>query len=240
LVSSASATAATQLFAPVPYLVDGARRWGCLDRVPPGGYARVRLDPALGAAISAAYMAAPVRDPRAGTAYAVFRRETVRQYAYLVGRAEFGGLGVTVRIMDTDPYAHAAAMIDDLAHRELKVFATAATGNPHPYLGDADNDMFRAVHDAFGHAAIGRGFDGHGEEAAWLKHSGMYSALARRALATETRGQNCAMIFHHRGERFAEQKAALLPPAFSDPSTVRLAGRSTGRLSAPAGRGRPR
>ncbi|MBB4752519.1 hypothetical protein [Actinoplanes lobatus] len=206
----------------MPYLVDGARRWGCLDPIAPDGYTRARLDPAVGAAIAAAYMAAPVRDPRAGAAYAAFRRETIRQYAYLVGRAEFGGLGVTVRIMDTDPYADAAAMIDDLVHRELKVFATAATDNPHPVLSNAENDMFRAVHDAFGHASIGRGFDGHGEEAAWLKHRSMYSPLAGRALATETRGQNCAMIFHYRGQRFAEQKAALLPRAFSDPRAVRL------------------
>lgn len=119
-------------------------------------------------------MALPVRDPQADAAYAVFRRETIRQYAYLVGRVEFGGLGVAVRVMDSDPYPDAIAMIDDLTHRELKVFATAATDNPHPYLSDAENDMFRAVHDAFGHAAIGRGFDGHGEESAWLKHSGMY------------------------------------------------------------------
>jgi hypothetical protein len=220
--------ATTQLLSPVPHLVDGARRWGCLDRIALADYARVRLDPAVGAAIAAAYLVAPVRDRHAVAAYAAFRRETVRQYEYLVGRAEFGGLGVAVRVMDADPYSDAAAMIDDLTHRKLKVFATAATDNPHPYLSDAENDMFRAVHDVFGHASIGRGFDGHGEEAAWLKHSAMYSSLARRALTTETRGQSCAMIFHHRGERFAAQKAALLPYAFSDPSTVRFARNLTG------------
>jgi hypothetical protein len=244
LASSASTAAsfasATPLLPPVPYLVNGARRWGCLDRIALDDYARVRLDPALGAAVAAAYVAAPVRDRQAYAAYGAFRQETVRQYGYLVGRTEFGGLGVSVRVMDIDPYADAAAMMDDLAHRELKVFATAATDNPHPYLSDVENDMFRAVHDAFGHAAIGRGFDGHGEDAAWLKHSGMYSQVARRALTTETRGQSCAMLFHHGGERFAEQKAALLPRVFSDPRTVRLAGNSAGRLSLPAGRIRPR
>lgn len=238
--SFASSPATDQLLSPVSYLVDGARRWGCLDWIASGDYARVRLDPELGAAIASAYVAAPVRDQRAAAAYAAFCRETVRQYEFLVGPVEFGGLGVTVRVMNTDPYADAVAMIDEMVHRELKVFATAATGNPHPYLSDAENDMFRAVHDAFGHAAIGQGFDGHGEEAAWLKHSGMYSPLARRALTTETRGQTCAMIFHHRGERFAEQKAALLPRAFSDPGTVRLAGRPSGRVSPQAGRVRPR
>jgi hypothetical protein len=215
-------------------LVDGARRWGGRDWVTAGDYSRVRLDPVLGGAISAAYVQAPVWDHDAVAAYAALRRETVRQYEYLVGRTDFGGLGVTVRVLDDDPYADAAAMIDDLDRRELKVFATAATDNPHPYLSDAENDMFRAVHDAFGHASIGQGFDGHGEEAAWLKHSAMYSPLARRALTTETRGQNCAMIFQYRGERFAEQKAALLPRVFSSWSTARLADGATGRLSSPA------
>jgi hypothetical protein len=209
----------------VRYLVEGARWWGCLDRVTLSGYANVRLDPSLGAAISAAYMNAPVWDPKAAAAYAAFRRETIRQYEYLVGGAEFGGLGVAVRVVDTDPYTDASAMIDDLVHRELKVFATGASDNPHPYLSDAENDMFRAVHDAFGHASIGRGFDSHGEEAAWLKHSAMYSALARRALTTETRGQNCAMIFHYRGERFAEQKAALLPRVFTGSGANRAGSR---------------
>jgi hypothetical protein len=41
----------------------------------------------------------------------------------------------------------------------------------------------------------------------------MYSALARKALATETRGQSCAQTFHYRGQ-FPIQKAALLPAAF--------------------------
>ncbi|WP_205650209.1 hypothetical protein [Actinoplanes solisilvae] len=172
-----------------------------------------------------------MHDRHAVAAYAAFRRETVRQYEFLVGPAHFGGLGIAVRVMDADPYADAAAMIDDLAQRKLKVFATAATDNPHPYLTAAENDMFRAVHDAFGHGSIGQGFDGHGEEAAWLKHSAMYSPLARRALTTETRGQNCAMLFHHRGERFAEQKAALLPAVFSDPRTAQFARSASGRLS---------
>ncbi|MBM2622920.1 hypothetical protein JIG36_46210 [Actinoplanes sp. LDG1-06] len=187
----------------------------------------MRLDSAVGAAIAAAYVAAPVRDPRADAAYAAFRRETMRQYDYLVGRREFGGLGVRVQVVDVDPYADAVDMIEDVAHRELKVFATASAGNPHPFLTDAENDRFRAVHDAFGHAAIGRGFDGDGEEAAWLKHSGMYSSLARRALTTETRGQSCTMLLHLRGEAFAEQKAVLLPSVFADPRSVRLAGRTT-------------
>ncbi|NBE80150.1 hypothetical protein GVV04_03870 [Micromonospora sp. NEAU-HG-1] len=190
----------------------------------------MRLDPVVGAAIADAYMAAPHRDERAHAAYAAFCRETVQQYHFLVGRAEFGGLGVTVRIVDEDPYAEVGSMVDDVRRRRLKVWASAANGNPHPYLSDGENDMFRAVHDVFGHAASGRGFDRHGEEAAWLKHSAMYSPLARRALTTETRGQNCALIFHYRGARFPEQKAALLPRWFSDPRLARVERTAAGRV----------
>ncbi|WP_326557191.1 hypothetical protein [Micromonospora sp. NBC_01796] len=200
----------------------GARRYhsASLDMTAPEVYAGVRLDPAVGAAIADAYMAAAVRDERAYGAYALFCRETVQQYHLLVGRVEFGGLGVAVRVVDEDPYADVESMIDDVLQRRLRVWASAATANPHPYLSDGENDMFRAVHDVFGHAASGRGFDQHGEEAAWLKHSTMYSPLARRALTTETRGQNCAQIFHYAGARFPQQKAVLLPPAFSDPKLV--------------------
>jgi hypothetical protein len=211
-------------FPPVAFLVAGVRRYGprIHDPVAPGAYAQVRLDPVLGDAIADAYMAAPARDERAFAAYAAFCRETVRQYHFLVGRVEFGGLGVAVRIVDGDPYPDVEPMVEDVRQRRLKVWASAATGNPHPYLSDGENDMFRAVHDVFGHAASGRGFDPHGEEAAWLKHSMMYSPQARRALATETRGQNCAHIFHYRGSRFPEQKAVLLPRPFSDPRSVRV------------------
>lgn len=194
-----------------------------MDGILPNAYERVRLDPVVGAAIADAYIAAPVRDGRAYTSYAAFCRETVQQYDFLVGRAEFGGLGLSVRIVDEDPYSNVESMVGDVRRRQLNVWASAADSNPHPYLTDDENDKFRAVHDVFGHAASGRGFDRHGEEAAWLKHSTMYSSLARRALTTETRGQNCALNFHYRGARFPEQKAALLPRWFSDPGLARIA-----------------
>jgi hypothetical protein len=218
LLVSASSTDPSVCFPPVAYVCEGARRY----RSHPAGiashvYARVRLDPVIGMAIADAYVAAPVRDERAYPAYAAFCRETVQQYHLLVGRPEFGGLGVAVRIVDEDPYADVESMVHDVRRRRLRVWASAASANPHPYLSDGENDMFRAVHDVFGHAASGRGFDRHGEEAAWLKHSGMYSPLAARAMTTDTRGQNCAQIFQYGGARLAEQKAVLLPRSFSDP-----------------------
>lgn len=166
-------------------------------------------------------MAAPRHDVRANPAYAAFCRETVAQYHFLIGRPEFGGLGLTVRVVDEDPYQDLDSLVADLEARRLLVFASAASGNPHPYLSDGENDMFRAVHDAFGHGASGRGFDADGEEAAWLKHSRMYSRLARRALTTETRGQNCAQALS--GGEFPPQKAVLLPEWFVDLRSARVA-----------------
>lgn len=212
------ATATTSRFEPVTYLVEGARRVG--RRRDAAAYGQVRLDPVVGSAIADAYLAAPRRDERAFAAYAAFCEQTVQQYHFLVGRVEFGGLGVTVRVVDEDPYPDAEAMVEDIRLRRLRVYASEATGNAHPYLSDGENDMFRAVHDAFGHAASGRGFDPHGEEAAWLKHSALYSPRARRALTTETRGQTCARVFRYGSSRFPEQKAVLLPRRFSDPRTA--------------------
>lgn len=207
------------------YLAVGARRFDNAVHAAPD-YSTVRIDPELGSAIAEAYMAAPTRDERAFAAYAAFCAQTVQQYHFLVGRVEFGGLGVAVRVVDDDPYPDALAMVEDVRRRRLRVFASAATGNPHPYLSDAENDMFRAVHDAFGHAASGRGFDVHGEEAAWLKHGAMYTPLARRALTTEIRGQTCAQVFHFGGGRFPEQKAVLLAPRFNDPRSALVGSRT--------------
>jgi hypothetical protein len=53
----------------------------------------------------------------------------------------------------------------------------------------------RAVHDALGYRSISLGSDRHGEEAAWVKHLQMYSALARPAMTTKTRGQTCAFFY---------------------------------------------
>jgi hypothetical protein len=174
---------------------------------------RIVSDPALGGRIAAAYLAGPQWDWAALPAYREFRDETAAQFDFLTRPTSRNGLGIEVGTAPRDPYPDAAAMMLDLHdHRRLLVYSTAACGNGHPFLSDDENDMFRAVHDAFGHAAIGRGFDRHGEEAAWCKHATMYSALGRRALATETRGQTCTLIYQ--GTRFPEQKMMLLPMEF--------------------------
>jgi hypothetical protein len=83
------------------------------------------------------------------------------------------------------------------------------------------NDVFRIVHDMFGHLKEGNGFRAEGEENAWRSHSAMFSDLARPAMTNETRGQNSWVNFGPYGEKnrtasaadthFAPQKVGLLP-----------------------------
>jgi hypothetical protein len=83
------------------------------------------------------------------------------------------------------------------------------------------NDVFRVVHDYFGHIKEGVGFRADGEENAWRIHSAMYSPLARKAMTTETRGQNSWVNFGPYAEfnktakgdetQYAPQKTGLLP-----------------------------
>ncbi len=51
------------------------------------------------------------------------------------------------------------------------------------------NDLFRAVHDAFGHGIEGSGFRARGEENAWQAHAKLFTGPALQALTSETRGQ---------------------------------------------------
>jgi len=91
-------------------------------------------------------------------------------------------------------------------------------GVMHPVTA---NDLFRAVHDAFGHGLEGAGFRAQGEENAWQAHAKMFTGSALGALTSETRGQNSWLNFGPYAERnrkakvedtvFADQKIGLMP-----------------------------
>jgi hypothetical protein len=173
-------------------------------------WAKIAADPVRGTRIAHDYDALPMRDDAAIPAYDALRTEVGQQYDYLTNK-----LGVKVEAVDQDPYKNVKEMRDDVAdNHHLAVLSTDSTG-PHPYLSNEENDQFRAVHDAFGHAAIGRGFDRNGEEAAFQSHAQMFSPLATRALASETRGQNSELIYGEHAGSFPPQKFALLPEADS-------------------------
>lgn len=201
---------------------------------PPERY--VPVDPVRSRQIAAEYEAAEHRpdDPRVKASYDAMKTETLAQYNHLVKN------GYTFEFYpDHDPYPggpHQA--LDDLRqNRHLYVFPTSGgfgsqeETESHPLLDDSGvqwkgkpvtyNDLFRAVHDVFGHGAEGVGFRANGEENAWRQHSSMYSQLARPAMTSETRGQNSWVNFGPYGEQnqmadqastiYADQKATLLP-----------------------------
>lgn len=195
-----------------PLLAEGAAQYAQslgLAR-PRRSFSDIVVNPEVGRRIASEYEAAPSFDPNAVESFKHFARETSRQFDFLTRPRRRGGLGINVDVTPHDPYSGAGEMVQDLAHnRHLSVLSTASTGS-HPLLTNDENDMFRAVHDAFGHAATGRDFGRHGEEAAWMSHIGMYTPPARPAMTTETRGQNSTYVFGSNPGNFPEQKVATL------------------------------
>lgn len=193
---------------PVDFIREGAERYQAeRGKTYTAPRPDLQNDPVRGALRARAYTQAPNLDSPAAQSYDAFRRDLSSQWNHLTGHGP-AGLGVKVDVTPHDPYANPNEMRDDLAqNRRMKVFSTAATGH-HPVLSDEENDQFRAVHDAFGHAAIGSSFSRNGEEQAYESHAQMFSPEALPALRSETRGQNSVLI---QSGQFPEQKATAIP-----------------------------
>lgn len=204
---------------------------------PPTTY--VKVDPEVAGRIARAFeeMKDDPNDPDTKAAYAAMAKETMAQWQAIKKT------GLKVDFIDgPDPYAASPRLaIEDIRNNNhMSVFSTedgfgSAISDEqraaHPLLADSGetisgrpallNDIFRIVHDYFGHAKEGVGFRADGEENAWRSHASMYSPLARRAMTTETRGQNSWLNYGPHGEAnraartadtvFAEQKVGLLP-----------------------------
>ena len=198
------------------------------------------ITPTMTNRVAKAYEDLPDFDPAAVPAFHAMREETKRQFDHLTAPRAKGGMGIEVNVRDSDPYGreHWTGVVPELRHdfthnNRLDVLSTKVTGGHRIFTND-ENDMFRAVHDAFGHLAVGRGVDKHGEEAAFQKHSQMFSPLARRAMATETRGQNSAL---HATGTFQDQKVALLPDHLTHPALARQGSDHERRIAAEQARG---
>jgi len=108
-------------------------------------------------------------------------------------------------------YGSSKEMLGDIYNK--KHLAVFQGGDPHEFLHEVDpvtglntNEMFRAVHDFYGHGVHGTEFGPKGEEKAWAAHSAMFSPLAQAALTAETRGQNSVVNYSPLN---AELKAAV-------------------------------
>lgn len=207
-----------------------------LEYNPPNSY--VKVDPARAKRIADAFdaMEHSPSDPDVKAAYDALVKETAAQYQAVMDS------GLVVEFIDgPDPYAgNPRAMTDDVRNNNhmwvystRQGFGSDASFDPadNPLLGETDfeisgqkalvNDLFRVVHDYFGHVKEGVGFRADGEENAWRAHVSMFSPLAARAVTTETRGQNSWVNFGPFGEankkasaentHYADQKIGLLP-----------------------------
>lgn len=150
-------------------------------------------------------------DPKVRAAYEQLVKETIEQYKAFIDA------GYSVEINNEEPYRNSQEMIDDLRkNKRIKIFSTESgfgdtpisekQRQENPLLSKTEftdvngnpllaNDLFRAVHDFFGHSELGNGFGPLGEENAWNVHARMFSPLARKAMTTETRGQNSYVNF---------------------------------------------
>tara|TARA_R110002095_G_C4251687_1_gene240227 strand:- start:9824 stop:19075 length:9252 start_codon:yes stop_codon:yes gene_type:complete len=212
---------------------------------PPNVYAKV--NPERARQIAAAYDEMP-HDPANAEVKAAFEAmatETIEQYQMVIDaglQVEFIDFDVT-----GDPYSKSPreATEDIVKNNHMFVFSTKDgygsdgefDSSESPMLAETEftdingtpmlvNDLFRAVHDYFGHAKEGLGFRADGEENAWRAHSAMYSDLARKAMTTETRGQNSWVNYGPNGAKnktasandtvFADQKTGLMPDWVSE------------------------
>lgn len=192
-------------------------------------------DPERGAKIAKAFedMQHAPNDPEVQRAYHALVQETLAQYQII----KESGLVIEMITEDMEnPYPNGSSdMFADIQNGHLWFFPTDSgfgdgSISDNPLLEKTGekidgyelraNDVFRIVHDIFGHAQHGFGFGPNGEESAYQAHRQMYSELAGKALATETRGQNSWVNFGPYGEanrknpaktKYADQKTGLLP-----------------------------
>lgn len=169
-------------------------------------YSKIEADIVRGPEIGRMYVeASSFITIGAQLAYREMAGQVVDQYREMVELDR-----IKVSFVEDNPYEDASELFADIRKGSFAVYATSEDQR-HPLLGRHTNDMFRAVHDFYGHWGTRRGFDRHGEEAAWVRHSQLFTGLGRRAMTTETRGQNSAFIWINGGREFPPQKAVLLP-----------------------------
>jgi len=200
-----------QQFSPVMPAVAGAAQYSRMHgrTHTTEGLDNVRADPSRAFHLAKVYgrnleSGAPP-SPDLHRSYSALRGEIHDQYDYMTRPKEQGGMGIHHEVTREDPYPEAAQMAEDVRHGRIRTLATSATSQAgqenetHQALSPEENDKFRAVHDVFGHAATGRGFSRHGEEAAYLSHVQMFSPAARRAATSELRAQNSYLNYHPKG-----------------------------------------
>jgi len=149
-------------------------------------------------------------------AYDALVKETKDQYNFIVSK----GLKVVRHQGKGEPYASSADMLNDLRENNTLVFLPndEAFGQKGPSSVDniglepsgikledgyelTNSEVFRVVHDYFGHGILGNQFGAIGEENATLQHLDLYTQEALPAVIFQTRGQNSWVNFSGENDR---------------------------------------
>ena len=233
----------TRQFRPVDWVQQGAKGYAQaqgLNWKDPGP--ATTFNPEAGHATYLAYRNELRRgggeQPGIRESYEALRHHIGRQWEYMTSPTHQGGMGMRFEVPEKEPYASHQEMVADVTrNRRIKVFPS--TDTPHEFLSGQDLEKFRAVHDVFGHAAVGRSFSREGEDVAYRSHAQMFPPEAQPALASELRGQN-AWLNYGPGGFVAQNLGKLvgLPQWASQgsgapprPSTGRIKRRGTRQLS---------
>lgn len=146
-----------------------------------------------------------LHNPRVMRYYDQFKLETMAQWEALVS----AGLTIRPWLEPGQPYASSRELHEQVcAASTLYIFLTRCGHGPcnevnpnHPMTTESSvrigaetllhNDLFRAVHDAFGHVMSRNEFSLRGEFKATYDHLQMYSDDAAQTMISETIGQIC-------------------------------------------------
>jgi hypothetical protein len=160
--------------------------------------------------------------------YDRLKLQNLRQYEAIVG----AGVEIEPWLGAGQPYRDSRELCERVrATRRLRVYLTRSGHGPSPAAGYhpmrepsgvsaggvelCHNDVFRVVHDVFGHVMFGNGFGPRGEFLAAFCHMHMYSADVHPVLFTEQVAQIC-WFFH--GPHLLDRTGAL--PRRGDPGYV--------------------
>lgn len=227
------------LTGPIPRVVQAAKAYAAAIGLPHRrARSYVKVDTARAARIAAAYTAMKhePNDPAVQASYRALAEETLAQYQYVKAT----GIKIeTILPGQPDPYPNGPRdVLKDINAGHIWYFPTDQgfgssefdpTGNPLlEASGETSdngqpmviNDLFRVVHDFFGHGLEGAGFGARGEENAWQSHMRLFTASAVPAMTSETRGQNSWVNYGPFGAQnranpretiYADQKTGIMP-----------------------------
>jgi hypothetical protein len=229
---------------PIGWLKDAAAEYmqkAGIPYTPPVNYAKIDKDRAGRIATEFDNEVHNPNDPKVKASYEALAKETLAQWQVLKdhglkvewvkpGMQDPYAVSPRLAAMDVSTNNHWWGFPTDLGFGSDEESRKYNKDNPllKPVPGETIdgrpvvvNDIFRVVHDMFGHLKEGNGFRSEGEENAWRSHAAMFSDAARPAMTNETRGQNSWVNYGPYGEKnrtasakdthFAPQKIGLLP-----------------------------